>query len=42
MRRVFNLGIGVIAIVDRNAAERISEHLRSFGTEVWAIGQVTK
>ena len=42
MRRVFNLGVGVIAIVDRGEADRISEHLRSFGTEVWAIGQVTK
>jgi phosphoribosylformylglycinamidine cyclo-ligase len=41
MRRVFNLGIGVIAIVVAAAAEEISAHLISKGETVYRIGRIT-
>jgi phosphoribosylformylglycinamidine cyclo-ligase len=40
MRKVFNLGIGVIAIVDRQESERIAAEIRNKGEEVYEIGQV--
>jgi phosphoribosylformylglycinamidine cyclo-ligase len=40
MSRVFNCGIGMVAVVDRGAAERASGLLESAGETVYRIGQV--
>jgi phosphoribosylformylglycinamidine cyclo-ligase len=40
MTRVFNCGIGMVAVVDRGAAERASDLLESAGETVYRIGQV--
>lgn len=40
MRRVFNLGIGVVAIVDPNAADEIKRALTASGESVAVIGRV--
>ena len=40
MSRVFNCGIGMVVVVDRDAADRASEILRGSGETVYRIGQV--
>ncbi len=40
MRRTFNLGIGLVMVVERNAADRISEELKSRQENAYIIGQV--
>jgi phosphoribosylformylglycinamidine cyclo-ligase len=40
MRRTFNLGIGLVIVVERNAADRISEELKSRQENAYIIGQV--
>lgn len=40
MRRVFNLGVGAIAIVAADAAEDIVERLNDAGERAWMMGQV--
>lgn len=40
MRRVFNLGIGFVLIISREAEETVLKELRKSGEEVYRIGQV--
>jgi phosphoribosylformylglycinamidine cyclo-ligase len=40
MRRTFNLGIGLILIVDPSVAQRVSEKLASFGEEPVTMGRI--
>jgi phosphoribosylformylglycinamidine cyclo-ligase len=42
MRRVFNLGVGLCAVVPRVEAERGLEALRGAGCESWRIGEVVE
>ena len=42
MRRVFNLGIGAIAVVEQSDASRVAAHLKSHGERVYTIGRVTR
>jgi phosphoribosylformylglycinamidine cyclo-ligase len=42
MRRVFNLGIGLCAVVPEGEAERGLEALRGAGCESWRIGEVVE
>jgi phosphoribosylformylglycinamidine cyclo-ligase len=41
MRRVFNLGIGAVAIVDRTRTDEIADELRAHGEEAHLIGRIT-
>jgi len=41
MRRVLNLGIGVVAVVERAHADEIAGELRARGEQVTLIGRVT-
>jgi phosphoribosylformylglycinamidine cyclo-ligase len=40
MRRVFNLGVGMIGIFDRGDVEAAGEAARRVGVETWVIGEV--
>jgi phosphoribosylformylglycinamidine cyclo-ligase len=40
MHRTFNCGIGMVAIVARDDAERATAYLRSAGESAWIIGEV--
>ncbi len=40
MERVFNLGVGMIAVVAGNAGRATVEHLAAIGHEAWLIGEV--
>ncbi|HYT82635.1 MAG TPA: AIR synthase-related protein, partial [Gemmatimonadales bacterium] len=40
MRRVFNLGIGMIAVAARDAVEAIAAAATRAGVETWIIGEV--
>lgn len=40
MRRVFNLGVGLVAFVARDAKERALEKLRQAGEEPWILGEL--
>jgi phosphoribosylformylglycinamidine cyclo-ligase len=40
MRRTFNLGIGLIVIVSKNEADRISAHLKTVGESHYFIGEI--
>jgi phosphoribosylformylglycinamidine cyclo-ligase len=40
MRRVFNLGVGMIAVVARDDIDRVREAAASAGIETWIIGEV--
>lgn len=42
MRKVFNLGIGLILIVSKNDALRISKHLKKLNEKHYIIGNITK
>jgi phosphoribosylformylglycinamidine cyclo-ligase len=42
MRRVFNLGVGLCAVVPEGEAERGLEALRGAGCESWRIGEVVE
>lgn len=42
MRKVFNLGIGMILIVDRSSADAITEILNSSGESVTLVGEVVE
>jgi phosphoribosylformylglycinamidine cyclo-ligase len=39
MRRTFNLGVGLVAVVDRAHADRAIEALSSAGERAWALGE---
>jgi phosphoribosylformylglycinamidine cyclo-ligase len=41
MRRTFNLGIGMIAVVAAGAHEAVQAELKARGEQVWAIGELT-
>jgi phosphoribosylformylglycinamidine cyclo-ligase len=40
MRRTFNLGVGLVAVVARGSAHQAIEALRSAGERAWVLGQV--
>lgn len=40
MRRVFNLGIGMVAFVAREAAEQALQKLRDAGESPWVLGEI--
>ncbi len=40
MERVFNLGVGMIAVLDAGCSPEAVEHLASVGHEAWLIGEV--
>jgi phosphoribosylformylglycinamidine cyclo-ligase len=40
MDRVFNMGIGMIAVVDADDGEAVAARIRREGVEVWAVGAV--
>lgn len=40
MRKVFNLGIGLIAIVDKNDVNAVLESCKSINEEGWVIGEI--
>jgi phosphoribosylformylglycinamidine cyclo-ligase len=42
MRRVFNLGVGLLVVVDREAADRTLALLTKLGERAWAIGEVVE
>lgn len=42
MRRAFNLGVGLVAIVARGAAERAIAALEGAGERAWALGEVIR
>jgi phosphoribosylformylglycinamidine cyclo-ligase len=41
MRRTFNLGIGLVMVVEKNAADRVMAALKSRGENAYIIGQVS-
>ncbi|MCS7229505.1 MAG: phosphoribosylformylglycinamidine cyclo-ligase [Candidatus Kryptonium sp.] len=41
MRRTFNLGVGLILIVDKNDADKIVNELRSIGENPFIIGEIS-
>jgi phosphoribosylformylglycinamidine cyclo-ligase len=40
MRRTFNLGVGLVAIVEKGAADRAIETLTGAGERAWTLGEV--
>ena len=42
MRRTFNLGIGLILIINKNNLEELKSHLNSFNEECIVMGNVIK
>ncbi|MDD5006242.1 MAG: phosphoribosylformylglycinamidine cyclo-ligase [Candidatus Omnitrophica bacterium] len=42
MCHTFNMGIGMVLVVNRNAAEKIIRQLAQFGLQSWIIGRVVK
>jgi phosphoribosylformylglycinamidine cyclo-ligase len=42
MRRTFNLGIGLVAIVERAAADRAIAALAGAGERAWALGEIVR
>ncbi len=42
MRRTFNLGVGLILIVDKNEADKIISELKSLNESPFIIGEITK
>ncbi|WP_437733722.1 phosphoribosylformylglycinamidine cyclo-ligase [Sorangium sp. So ce1335] len=40
MRRTFNLGVGLVAVVDKRAADRAIEALAGCGERAWVLGEV--
>jgi phosphoribosylformylglycinamidine cyclo-ligase len=41
MRRVFNLGVGLVAVVAPELAEAACRALRGAGEQAWVLGEVT-
>ena len=42
MRRTFNLGVGLVMIVEKNAVERVLARLKSQGENAYIIGKVSR
>ncbi len=42
MRRTFNLGVGLVMIVEKNAVERVLSRLKSQGENAYIIGKVSR
>lgn len=42
MYRVFNMGIGFVLVVDKDAADEVAQNLSASGEKVYTIGAVTK
>jgi phosphoribosylformylglycinamidine cyclo-ligase len=40
MRRTFNLGVGLVAVVAKDVADRAVEALRGAGEKAWIFGEV--
>ncbi|WP_437896521.1 phosphoribosylformylglycinamidine cyclo-ligase [Sorangium sp. So ce124] len=40
MRRTFNLGVGLVAVVEKGAADRAIETLAKSGEQAWVLGEV--
>ncbi|WP_441290149.1 phosphoribosylformylglycinamidine cyclo-ligase [Sorangium sp. KYC3313] len=40
MRRTFNLGVGLVAVVEKGAADRAIEALAKSGEQAWVLGEV--
>ncbi|MGK3969999.1 phosphoribosylformylglycinamidine cyclo-ligase [Sorangium sp. So ce118] len=40
MRRTFNLGVGLVAVVEKGAADRAIEALAASGERAWVLGEV--
>jgi phosphoribosylformylglycinamidine cyclo-ligase len=40
MRKVFNLGVGMVAVVPERRAAKAIDELRSHGQRAWVIGEV--
>ncbi len=42
MRRVFNMGVGMVAVASPDEAPRVLSRLRDRGEEAWLLGEVTE
>ncbi|MEI6638313.1 MAG: AIR synthase-related protein, partial [Chlorobium sp.] len=42
MRRTFNLGIGLVMIVDKNAVDKLLSRLNSLGENAYIVGKVSR
>ena len=42
MFRTFNMGIGMVVVVERSAVEKVCGHLKRFHLKSWVIGEVVK
>ena len=42
MRRTFNLGVGLVMIVEKNAVERVLSRLKSQGENAYIVGKVSR
>jgi phosphoribosylformylglycinamidine cyclo-ligase len=42
MFRTFNMGIGMVAVVDKRHADRALRHLASVGQKAWVLGEIAK
>ncbi|WP_437334673.1 phosphoribosylformylglycinamidine cyclo-ligase [Sorangium sp. So ce394] len=40
MRRTFNLGVGLVAVVDRSAADKAIDALADSGERAWVLGEI--
>jgi phosphoribosylformylglycinamidine cyclo-ligase len=40
MQHVFNLGVGMLAVVEADAAERALDVVRSEGHDAWLVGEI--
>jgi phosphoribosylformylglycinamidine cyclo-ligase len=42
MRRTFNCGIGMIAVVPESSAQEVIERLEVMGERAWIIGEIVR
>ncbi|WP_320409982.1 hypothetical protein [Candidatus Kryptobacter tengchongensis] len=42
MRQTFNLGVGLVLIVDKNDADKIINELKSINENPFTIGEITE
>jgi phosphoribosylformylglycinamidine cyclo-ligase len=41
LRRVFNCGVGLVAVISPDAAETVAQALAGAGEDVWTLGEIT-